>query len=80
MPQGNSALPDDSRTLLRTVPLLDSEEGRAIVRRVCEARKFPAERFLDLVEAEVKQIGKDRRRGMTEDFEEIFDKMNGDVD
>ena len=73
-------LPDNVDTLLRTVPLLDSEEGRMIVRKICEKRGFSEDNFLDLVAAEVKHIGRDRRRGMTEDFEEIFDRMDDNVD
>lgn len=51
-----------------------------IVRKVCDAHGFPADAFFDLVEAEVKQIGRDRRRGMTEDFEQIFDGLDSNVD
>ena len=71
---------DNNRTLLRTIPLLDSEEGRDVVRKACEKHEFLADNFLDLVEIEVRQIGRDRRRGMNEDFEEVFDRMVGDVD
>lgn len=55
------------------VVLLSTEEGRALVRQVCEEAKVPPEALQDLIDAELEQVGKQRKAGLWERFDEIFD-------
>lgn len=56
------------------VVLLDSETGRDIVRRKCRKEGIRISLLEDLVEAELAQAGKLRKRGLFERFDEILDQ------
>lgn len=58
------------------VVLLNSEEGRALVRAACQEISIPFSAFEELVEAELDQQGKQRKAGLWEQFDQIF----GDLD
>lgn len=73
-------MPDNERPWLRTIPLLSSEGGRSIVRESCAAHGFSENCFFDLVEAQVKKARGERRRRLFDDFDEVFGRMDGDVD
>lgn len=72
-------LPNGEHPWLRTVPLLNSEAGQAIVRESCAEHGFAESEFFDLLESEVEKV-RGQRRDLFSDFDEIFDRRNGDVD
>ena len=57
------------------VVLLKSPEGRKLVRKQCAAMGLDISVLEQLIEAEVGQLGKLRKRGLWEDFDEIFDAL-----
>ncbi|MGE0117032.1 MAG: hypothetical protein AB7S71_09375 [Dongiaceae bacterium] len=56
------------------VVLLNSEEGRALVKSKCRAAGMRIGVLEDLIEAELDQQGKKRKAGLWEEFERIFDE------
>ena len=54
------------------VVLLRSETGRRMVREKCDFMGLDAEVLQRLIEAELKQVGKQRKRGLRAEFDEIF--------
>ena len=62
------------------VTLLDPQgSGRAIVRGLCRKHNIRLPEFEELVQAEVAQTGKLRKRGLTDQFDDILDRMEGDA-
>lgn len=59
----------------KVIALLDNPDGRAMIEEVCEANGLVFSEFQDLVEAEIKQMGKERRRGLTNSFDVILDRI-----
>ena len=57
------------------VVLLRSEEGRKLVRERCKQRNLSISTLEQLIAAEVEQQGKLRKRGIREEFDEIFDEI-----
>lgn len=57
------------------VVLLKSEEGRKLVRERCRERNLSISILEQLIAAEVEQQGKLRKRGIREEFDEIFDEI-----
>lgn len=57
------------------VVLLKSLEGRKLVRTKCAAMGLDISVLEQLAEAELGQLGKMRKRGLWEDFDEIFDAL-----
>lgn len=56
------------------VVLLDSATGGKIVRRHCREQRVPEALLEDLLSAEQDQVGKLRKRGLFERFDEILDQ------
>ena len=73
-------MPEKNRPWLRTIPLLNSESGKAIVRKSCEAHGFSLEDFYDLMESEVEKVRGERRKSLFESFDEIFNETTSNVD
>ena len=64
-----------------TIPLLQSKEGQAVVRQICNEVGIAEEVFWDLVRAELKQVGKQRKRNLNPLFDDAFARMEqGNVD
>lgn len=58
------------------VVLLNSEEGRALVRRKCRTAGIKIGVLEELIEAELDQQGKKRKAGLwVDEFDRIFDAM-----
>jgi glyceraldehyde-3-phosphate dehydrogenase/erythrose-4-phosphate dehydrogenase len=55
------------------VVLLDSNIGRKILREACNKEKIQITTIEELVIAEMEQIGKLRKRGLYDRFDEIID-------
>lgn len=56
-----------------TVVLLETDEGRQLVRKKCEDAGISMAAFEALVNAELDQQGKMRKAGLWDDFDRIFD-------
>jgi hypothetical protein len=54
--------------------LLNSEEGRTLVKSKCRAAGMRIGVLEELIEAELDQQGKKRKAGLWEEFERIFDE------
>lgn len=59
------------------VVLLDSKTGRRIVRRQCREEDIEPDLLESLVRAELEQIGKLRKRGLFERFDDLLDEVLG---
>lgn len=59
------------------IVLLESGPGREALKRQCRRIKFKVDAFEALVEAELEQVGKVRKRGLWEKFDEIFNEAMG---
>ena len=59
------------------VVILDPDgDGRKLVKQLCRQHKIPLPEFEELVQAEVEQTGKLRKRGLWEQFDDILDRMD----
>lgn len=54
------------------VVLLDSKTGRKIVSKHCKKNDISIQMIEDLVQAELEQVGKHRKRGLKDRFDEIL--------
>lgn len=54
------------------VVLLSTTEGRALLRQKCREAGLSVETLEALIEAELEQIGKQRKHGRTDAFDEIL--------
>lgn len=57
------------------VVLLDNPEGRSLVREECIQNKIIFQEFVELVQAEVDQTGKQRKKGLWDQFDDILDRI-----
>jgi len=62
------------------VVILDQKEGRNLVKRICRKYSVRIAEFEELVQAEVNQVGKQRKRGLWQDFDDILDRMDEDLE
>ncbi len=60
------------------VVLLNSEEGRSLVKKKCKEAEIPITVLQDLIAAEADQQGKRRKAGLWEEFDRIFDSLEED--
>ncbi len=58
------------------VVLLNSEEGRSLVKRKCRAAGVKLSMFEELIEAELDQQGKKRRSGLYDELDRILDSAS----
>jgi hypothetical protein len=58
-----------------TVTILNSEEGRALVKKKCRAAKIPIAILEELIEAELDQQGKKRKAGLWDEIDRVLDDM-----
>lgn len=59
------------------LPLFEQSDARDALKKRCREAKVPIKLLLDLVEAEMEQIGKQRKRGLWERFDQLFDSISG---
>lgn len=62
------------------VVLLNSDEGRRLVRSKCRAASIKLPTFERLVDAELDRQGMMRRAGLWEEFDEILDEAAEDIE
>lgn len=55
------------------LPLFEQSDARDALKKRCREAKIPIKLLLDLVEAEMEQFGKQRRRGLRERFDQLLD-------
>lgn len=58
------------------VVLLDNPDSRELVRRLCRKHGVNFAEFQELVQAEIEQTGKQRKRGLGEQFDDILDRVD----
>lgn len=61
-----------------TIPLLESEKGKAVVRQICGDVGIAEDVFWSLVRAELKQIGRQRKHGLSQLFDDAFAPLEQD--
>lgn len=57
------------------VVLLDNPEGRSLVREECLENNIIFQEFVELVQAEVDQTGKQKKKGLWDAFDDILDRI-----
>jgi hypothetical protein len=55
------------------LPLFEQSDARDALKKRCREAKISIKLLLDLVEAEIEQIGKSRKRGLRERFDQLLD-------
>ena len=58
------------------VVLLNNPEGKAMVRNACREKGFLFSEFEELVQTEIENTGKSRRRGLYDSFDDILDRIH----
>lgn len=62
------------------VVLLAKPEGRVLARTHCMDAGFDINFLDELVEAELDQVGKQRKKGLWDSFDDILDRMEAEGD
>jgi hypothetical protein len=62
------------------VVILAKPEGRRLVQEKCSENGFDIAFMEELVQAELEQIGKQKKIGLWEDFDDILDRMDFESD
>ncbi len=57
-----------------TLPLFEAGENREVAKRHCRALQISINTLEDLLSAELDQVGKLRKRGLWERFDQILDE------
>jgi hypothetical protein len=57
------------------VVLLDNPDGRSMVKDACKEAGILFAEFQELVQAEIEQTGKQRKKGLWDDFDDILDRI-----
>jgi len=56
------------------LPLFKQTDERDALRKRCRSKGIKLQTLLDLVEVEIEMVGKAKKRGINEKFDEIFDQ------
>jgi len=56
------------------LPLFKQTDERDALKKRCRAKGIKLQTLLDLVEVEIEMVGRARKRGINEKFDEIFDQ------
>ena len=59
------------------IPLFEQGDARDALKKRCREAMIPIKLLEDLVEAEIEQIGKLRKRGMRDRFDQLLDPNAG---
>ncbi len=60
------------------VVLLENREGRVMVEKFCRENGFDFSAFEELIKAEIEQSGKQKKKGLWDDFDNILDHIKID--
>ena len=55
--------------------LLDNPQSCEMVKRTCAEHGFKFDAFKELIYAELKQVGKQKKRGLRDEFDDILDRI-----
>jgi len=58
-----------------SVVLFTTDEGKALLRKHCRAAGISVPELRELIEVEAAQVGRQRKAGLWDQFEEIIDRM-----
>ena len=61
--------------MAKMLPLIQKAETRAIVEEICSERGVDFQTYLELIEAEYEQQGKLKKRGISEEFDDILSRI-----
>ncbi len=61
------------------VVLFSTKEGEALVRKHCRAAGIRLADLKELVEIEADQVGRKRKAGLWDQFQEVIDRMGEDA-
>ena len=61
------------------VVLFSTKEGEALVRKHCRAAGIKLADLKELVEIEAGQVGRKRKAGLWDQFQEVIDRMGEDA-
>ena len=67
-------MPKQGALLFKTIPLLDSQIGKALVSELCKAERLSEATFWDLVAAELAYVGKQQKPGIASRFDGALDQ------
>ncbi len=62
------------------VVLFQSEEGKKLIKSMCESAKLDSSVLKQLIAVEIEQQGKLKKRGITESFNEIFNGIETEIE
>ena len=62
-----------------TVVLFSTKEGQDLVRKHCRAAKIKLADLKALVDIEAAQVGRKRKAGMWDEFQDIIDRMGDEI-
>ncbi len=57
------------------IALLEKDSGRDILKKVCRKHNVKVQLIEQLVEAELEQVGKLRKRGLYDKFDDVLDQF-----
>lgn len=60
--------------------ILANKEGEALVAKVCAEQNLHVGEFEELIQVEIDQTGKQKKRGITEQFDDILDRIEIEED
>jgi hypothetical protein len=61
--------------MIRGLPLFEPGDGRDLLKKRCREVKVPINVLESLVEAELRQVGKMRKRGLYEEIDEVLSPL-----
>ena len=64
--------------MITNIVLLRTESGRRLVEGKCNAADLNIEVLEQLIDVQIKQLGKQKRRGIWDDIDAVFDRWDED--
>ncbi len=64
--------------MMTNIVLLRTESGRRLVERKCNAAELNIEVLEKLIDVQIRQLGKQKRRGIWDDIDAVFDRWDED--
>ena len=64
--------------MITNIVLLRTDSGRRLVEDKCNAADLNIEVLEQLIDVQIKQLGKQKRRGIWDDIDAVFDRWDED--
>jgi hypothetical protein len=61
---------------MNVLPIFDQSDAREALKKRCRAKGVPINTLLDLVKVEIEMMGKAKKKGIYEKFDEILDEAD----